>query len=165
MADDCVALEFEMDCGHAFSEKYGDAGSNHESLNRIIDDIDDISLLSSAIYSQWRYFNHWAYSGEEILEPENHSWFILALERLAELTCREKTPLKIALISCSKLKQSYACPAQELYAPSQLFSLSYQYGKRIAGQSYILSAQYGLLADTDVVSPYDLTLADLPEHR
>ncbi len=25
MADDCAALGFEMDCGHAFSEKYGQA--------------------------------------------------------------------------------------------------------------------------------------------
>lgn len=23
MADDCAALGFEMDCGHAFSERYG----------------------------------------------------------------------------------------------------------------------------------------------
>ncbi|MBP3304696.1 MAG: hypothetical protein J6L24_01880 [Oscillospiraceae bacterium] len=28
MADDCAALGFEMDCGHAFTEKYGDAASN-----------------------------------------------------------------------------------------------------------------------------------------
>ena len=29
MADDCDALGFEMDCGHAFSEKYGNAANNH----------------------------------------------------------------------------------------------------------------------------------------
>ena len=40
-ADDCQALGFQMDCGHAFSEKYGDAAA--------------------------------------ILNPENRSWFILAL--------------------------------------------------------------------------------------
>ena len=28
MADDCDALGFEMDCGHAFSEKYGNAANN-----------------------------------------------------------------------------------------------------------------------------------------
>ena len=58
MADDCDALGFEMDCGHAFSEKYGNAANNHEALDRIIDDVTDIPLLGSAIYSQWRYFNH-----------------------------------------------------------------------------------------------------------
>ena len=46
----------------------------------------DIPLLGSAIYSQWRYFNHWAYTGAEILEPENRAWFILALSRLALLS-------------------------------------------------------------------------------
>lgn len=86
MADDCAALGFEMDCGHAFSEKYGDAANNSETLNRIIDEVDNIPLLGSAIYSQWRYFNHWAYSGEEILEYKNRAWFILALSRLALLS-------------------------------------------------------------------------------
>ena len=52
MADDCAALGFEMDCGHAFSERYGQAANNHEALNRIIDDVTDIPLLGSAIYSQ-----------------------------------------------------------------------------------------------------------------
>ena len=46
----------------------------------------DIPLLGSAIYSQWRYFNHWAYTGAEILEPKNRAWFILALSRLALLS-------------------------------------------------------------------------------
>lgn len=52
-----AVLGFEMDCGHAFSEKYGNAANNHDALNRIIDDVTDIPLLGSAIYSRWRYFN------------------------------------------------------------------------------------------------------------
>lgn len=86
MADDCAALGFEMDCGHAFSDRYGQAANNHEALNRIIDDVTDIPLLGSAIYSQWRYFNHWAYDAAEILAPQNRAWFILALSRLALLS-------------------------------------------------------------------------------
>ncbi len=86
MADDCAVLGFEMDCGHAFSEKYGQAASNHEALDKIIDDVTDILLLGSAIYSQWRYFNHWAYDGAKILEPQNRAWFILALSRLVLLS-------------------------------------------------------------------------------
>lgn len=86
MADDCVGLGFEMDCGHAFTEKYGSAVSDSNALDKIIDEVDDISLLGSAIYSRWRYFNHWAYSSEEILEPQNREWFISALSRLAVLT-------------------------------------------------------------------------------
>jgi len=84
-ADDCQALGFEMDCGHAFHEHYGNAINNADELLKIIDEIDDIRLLGSAIYSQWRYFNHWAYSGAEILEPKNREWFIIALKRLDKL--------------------------------------------------------------------------------
>lgn len=79
MADDCAALGFEMDCGHAFSEKYGQAANNYEALDRLIDDVTDIPLLGSTIYSQWRYFNHWTYTGAEILEPQNRAWVFLHL--------------------------------------------------------------------------------------
>ena len=106
MADDCAALGFEMDSSHAFSEKYGDAFFNYKSLKKIIDEVDDIPLLGSAIYSQWRYFNHWAYSGAEILEFENRSWFILALSRLALLSgdnpfIFQGIPKKIRIVSNS----------------------------------------------------------------
>jgi len=86
IADDCAGLGFEMDCGNAFSEKYGQAINNYEELQRVIDNVTDISLLGSAIYSQWRYFNHWAYSGAEILEPQNRAWFVLALTRMIVLS-------------------------------------------------------------------------------
>ena len=86
MSDDCAALGFQMDCGHAFSEKYGNAASRYDELDKIIDDVTDIDLLGSAIYSRWRYFNHWAYDASTILENENRSWFILALSRLAILS-------------------------------------------------------------------------------
>lgn len=104
LADDCEALGFEMDCGHTFSEKYGDAVSDNEALDKIIDDVDDIPLLGSAIYSRWRYFNHWAYSGAEVLEPKNRAWFILALSRLALLTgdnpfVFQGEPQKIRIVS------------------------------------------------------------------
>lgn len=85
MADDCKALGFEMDCIHAFSEQYGKASYDAKTLKCIIRKVTDISLLSSANYPRWRYFNHWAYSGLEILEPENLTWFIIALTRLDEL--------------------------------------------------------------------------------
>ena len=86
LADDCDALGFEMDSGEAFSKRYGNAVNNYGELKKIIDYINDIELLGSAIYSRWRYFNHWAYDGEEILELKNRSWFILALNRLVILS-------------------------------------------------------------------------------
>ncbi len=104
MADDCAALGFEMDCGHAFSEKYGNAANNFEALKRIIDQVTDIPLLGSAIYSQWRYFNHWAYSGAEILEPQNREWFIIALSHLGKLADQQLmrfrgVPYKVRIVS------------------------------------------------------------------
>ncbi|MEI3614299.1 hypothetical protein [Pseudogracilibacillus sp. SO30301A] len=86
MADDCAALGFEMDCGNAFEHVYGGAVHNCDELDKVIDNVTDIQLLGSAIYSRWRYFNHWAYDGAEILEPKNRAWFILALSRLALLS-------------------------------------------------------------------------------
>ncbi|MFV0267761.1 MAG: hypothetical protein ACK5HT_11560 [Draconibacterium sp.] len=81
MADDCDALGFEMDCGKAFETKYGKAVFDDRELAKVIDAVVDINLLGSAIYSRWRYFNHWAYIGAKILEPKNCAWFITALER------------------------------------------------------------------------------------
>lgn len=104
LADDCKSLDFEMDCGKAFSEKYKKACNDVTELKKIIGDITDIKLLGSAIYSRWRYFNHWAYSAEEILEPENVSWFICVFERLIKLTDTNiigimENPKKISLQS------------------------------------------------------------------
>lgn len=86
LADDCKMLGFEMDSGHAFYERYGAAVNSASELLKIINEIDDIQLLGSAIYSQWRYFNHWSYNGAEILEPENCEWFLIALKRLEALS-------------------------------------------------------------------------------
>lgn len=86
LADDCNSLGFEMDCGDRFAEKHGKAVYDSEILVQIIDEVTDIALLGSAIYSRWRYFNHVAYDCAEILESENRAWFMVALGRLALLT-------------------------------------------------------------------------------
>lgn len=89
MADECKALGFEMDSGASFTEKYGHQAGNIDVFCHIIDQVTDISILGNAIYSSWRYFNHWAYSAKEILYPENRQWFIVALIRLGELAIRQ----------------------------------------------------------------------------
>ena len=78
-----------MDCGHAFEEKFERAVYDARALDTIIENVNDISLLESAIYSRWRYFNHWSYDATEILSMPNRSWFIIALNRLAEL-CKDE---------------------------------------------------------------------------
>lgn len=86
MADDCAALGFVMDCGSAFSEKYGNAASNSGALNKIIGEVDEVLLLGSAIYSRLSHFDQGACSDAEIMEPQNRDWFIIALTRLEELS-------------------------------------------------------------------------------
>ena len=66
-ADDCSALGFEMDCGHAFEDNFERAVYDARALDTIIENVNDISLLGSAIYSRWRYFNHWAYDATCLL--------------------------------------------------------------------------------------------------
>lgn len=70
--------------------------------------------------------------------------------------------MKIALISCTKLKQDYECPAREMYMPSKLFSKA---RKHVESKDYdkwfILSAKYGLLDPIDIIEPYNLTLNNM----
>ncbi len=85
-ADDCFALGFEMDTGVAFEEKYGKAVYDLEALKQIIDEVTDVPLLGSALFSRWRYYNHWAMGGESVLDIQNKEWFISALYRLKVLS-------------------------------------------------------------------------------
>ena len=73
--------------------------------------------------------------------------------------------MKIALISCSKSKQSYECEAYKLYIPSELFRCSYEYAKTFADKIYILSAKYGLLDESEIIKPYDVSLNDMSEQE
>ena len=76
----CIALGFEMDCGHSFIAAYGEeAWRSVDRLSTIIDMIDDTKLIGSALFSQWRYFNHWSYSGAT---DKDREWFLMLFERL-----------------------------------------------------------------------------------
>ncbi|MDF1494845.1 hypothetical protein [Caproiciproducens sp. CPB-2] len=89
-SEECFSLGFEMDCGHSFKNAFPDANAfqDYESLDRMIGQVDDIDLLGSAIFSQWRYITHWSY-GESLLSDKNRPWFILAFSRLIVLTSED----------------------------------------------------------------------------
>lgn len=75
-----------MDAEHSFCETFPEAAplGNPETLKPILkDEKMTPRLLGAAIYSHWRYFNHWANAEPTKDEIE---WFILALNRLVELT-------------------------------------------------------------------------------
>lgn len=68
--------------------------------------------------------------------------------------------MKIALISCTKLKKSYPCVAEDMYSPSALFRKTKDYvSRRGYVRWFILSAKYGLLSPSDVIYPYNTTLS------
>ncbi|MFJ8243694.1 DUF6884 domain-containing protein [Peribacillus asahii] len=67
--------------------------------------------------------------------------------------------MKIALVSCTKLKANYSCSAREMYQESTLFKKAIKYiDQQNYDDWYVLSAKYGLLRQQDVINPYDLTL-------
>lgn len=104
MGDECAALGFEMDGGHAFFEKYDDASHDYIALRKIIGEVTDIPLLGLAIYSQWKYYSDWAAGGEDIVSFESQAWFLTALERLKVLTTLSSdifrgTPRSVRIVS------------------------------------------------------------------
>lgn len=70
---------------------------------------------------------------------------------------------RIALISCTSLKEDHDCPAIELYSKSPTFRLAYAYAEIVADDIYILSAKYGLVSKDKVLAPYNDTLLDKSE--
>lgn len=63
----------------------------------------------------------------------------------------------VALVACSKLKQTAEVPARDLYV-SPLFKLARHYAEANAHRWFILSAEHGLLDPERVTAPYDTTL-------
>lgn len=73
----------------------------------------------------------------------------------------------IFLISCVSKKEKNKTEAKNLYI-SELFKKSYNYAKKIGGgkeKIFILSAKYGIIKDTDVIEPYNITLNDFTEKQ
>lgn len=79
-----AVLGFQMDCGAAIEAAYpGVRWSGLTEWQSLLPQIADVPLLTSALFSQWRYWNHWSDappSGADL------RWFALAFARLAELT-------------------------------------------------------------------------------
>lgn len=100
-ADECFALGFVMDCGQSFTAAYPKAHAfyDYAHLGAVIDEVTDVQLLGSAIFSEWRYITHWS-MGESLLSNKHRHWFIIAFSRLAALTAEEESkPNKIDRIT------------------------------------------------------------------
>lgn len=67
--------------------------------------------------------------------------------------------MKLALLSCTKLKQDYPCKAKEMYLKSTLFVKASNYVENCNYDNWlILSAKYGLISKDKLIEPYDQTL-------
>jgi hypothetical protein len=70
--------------------------------------------------------------------------------------------MKIALISCTKLKHDFECKAQDMYLPSNLFSKAREYVENKGYDKwFILSAKYGLLDPNELIETYNVTLNNM----
>jgi hypothetical protein len=69
----------------------------------------------------------------------------------------------VVLVSCSAGKEEKPMPAGELYN-SDLFKKQLEYAKKLSNDSniYIISAKYHLVPLNKTISPYNLTLKDMP---
>ena len=70
--------------------------------------------------------------------------------------------MRVVLISCVAKKLDFPSLARDMYV-SPLFKGAYEYAKKLgADKIFILSAKYGLLAETDLIEPYNETLNGKP---
>ena len=81
MGNDCAALGFVMDCGHNADIEYPGIMGDCEQLQKIIESVSNLTLLESAIYSKWRYFQNWA-----CCSPWDSEWFLVALNKMKQLS-------------------------------------------------------------------------------
>ncbi|MCQ6281609.1 DUF6884 domain-containing protein [Bacillus sp. EB600] len=70
--------------------------------------------------------------------------------------------MKVALVSCTKLKADYPCIAREMYQNSTLFKKAVKYiEQKDYDNWFVLSAKYGLLRQQEQIDPYELTLNNM----
>jgi hypothetical protein len=67
---------------------------------------------------------------------------------------------RLVLISCSKSKKNYRCPAKELYSESPTYQKKLRLAHLQDAEVYILSAKHGLVHPDQILEPYDKTLSD-----
>lgn len=70
--------------------------------------------------------------------------------------------MRVAIISCKKQKQDYACPADEMYDKSFVYRAQRNFIKPSYDKYLILSSKYGLISPTKVIEPYDMSLYKNP---
>ena len=72
----------------------------------------------------------------------------------------------VVLVSCSAGKEEKPMPAEDLYN-SDLFKKQLEYAKKLASSNnvYIIFAKYHLVPLNKTISPYNLTLKEMPANE
>ena len=85
-AEDCRNLGFEMDVFESFFKHcdYDPQKGPEKKFEELVEICSDYHVLGNAIFSQWRYYNHWAY---DVKAEFDTNWFRLAFKKLLELAC------------------------------------------------------------------------------
>lgn len=83
-AEDCQNLGFEMDTLESFYKhcNYDPEKGSEKTFEELLSVCTDYHILGNAIYSQWRYYNHWAYDVKAEFDTQ---WFRLAFKKILEL--------------------------------------------------------------------------------
>ena len=80
----CWGLGFEMDCGESFTKAFGtEAWRSKDGFEQVCDGASDVKMLGSALFSKWRYYNHWA---DGPVSETDKEWFLTILRRMQEIT-------------------------------------------------------------------------------
>ena len=82
----CESFGFKMDCGNSIDKLFPRASYDDEVLAGVINQITDIKLLGSAIYSRWRYYTHWTMGDDNYRSVSAKMWFVTAFNRLLVLS-------------------------------------------------------------------------------
>jgi hypothetical protein len=70
--------------------------------------------------------------------------------------------MRVGLVGCTKSKLQHRAKAEDLYSSSAMFRGRRAFIGRSCDRWFILSAKHGVLAPSDELEPYDLTLVAAP---
>lgn len=85
-SEECFSLGFGMDLGESLKKAF--PGVNVEKASgfkMVVNSIDDVFFLGTAIFSYWRWLTHWMDWGE-IYSDDAKEWFTLVFDRLIEIS-------------------------------------------------------------------------------
>ena len=95
LGEEARAIGFEMDKGESLAKAFPQLrswGEPEEFAKVLEDERMTLPILGAAVFSHWRYFNHWAWGPPSEGELQ---WFVMALEKMVEMTENQENDKKV----------------------------------------------------------------------